>query len=176
MRIARCPRGSQGASCYNSGLEACPYEVTSLEGVWTSVGGWESRAFAAAYGVENRGVRVRMTRISLFDALGTPNPVRRRDGVTMWQVRRISNCVQSCASTRRRSCASTSRQNSVIIDGVDSGAICGQCSWDVPNNAISARAGPFMCRMRADEESTIMPESEEGRREDCLISAPETAF
>jgi hypothetical protein len=25
----------------------------------------------------------------------------------------------------------------VIIDGVDSGAICGQCSWDVPNNAIS---------------------------------------
>ena len=47
---------------------------------------------------------------------------------------------------------------------MDSGAICGQSSWDLPNNAISARAGPFMCRMRADEENTIMPESgEEGR-------------
>ena len=96
--------------------------------------------------------------------------------MTMWQVRRISNCVQSCASIRRRSCASTSRQNSVIIDGVDSGAICGHCSWDVPNNAISARAGPFMCRMRADEESTIMPESEEERRGWCRESSPETAF
>ena len=96
--------------------------------------------------------------------------------MTMWQVRRISNCVQSCASTRRRSCASTSRQNSVIIDGMDSGAICGQCSWDTPNNDINARAGPFMCKMRADEESTIMPESGEGRRGGCLVSIPETPF
>src|SRR5713226_5027494 len=47
------------------------------------------------------------------------------------------------------------------MDGMDSGAICGQSSWDVPNNAISARAGPFMWRMRADEENTIMPESGE---------------
>jgi len=30
--------------------------------------------------------------------------------------------------------------------------------------------------MRADEESTIMPASEEERRGDCLVSAPETAF
>src|SRR5512141_2331799 len=50
------------------------------------------------------------------------------------------------------------------MDGMDSGAICGQRSWDVPNNAISARAGPFMCKMRADEENTIIPESGEARR------------
>jgi hypothetical protein len=50
------------------------------------------------------------------------------------------------------------------MDGMDSGAICGQRSWDVPNNAISARAGPFMCKMRADEENTIIPESGEERR------------
>jgi hypothetical protein len=49
------------------------------------------------------------------------------------------------------------------MDGMDSGAICGQRSWDVPNNAISTRAGPFMCKMRADEENTIMPESGEER-------------
>jgi hypothetical protein len=48
---------------------------------------------------------------------------------------------------------------------MDSGAGCGQRSWDLPNNAISARADPFMCRMRADEENTIMPESREERRE-----------
>ena len=53
---------------------------------------------------------------------------------------------------------------------MDSGAICGQRSWDVPNNAISARAGPFMCRMRADEENTIMPESGEERR-GCAITS-----
>lgn len=47
---------------------------------------------------------------------------------------------------------------------MDSGAICGQSSWDLPNNAMSVRAGPFMCRMRADEENTIMPESGEERR------------
>ncbi len=47
---------------------------------------------------------------------------------------------------------------------MDSDGICGQRSWDVPNNAISARAGSFMCRMRADEENTIMPESGEVRR------------
>jgi hypothetical protein len=95
--------------------------------------------------------------------------------VTIWQMRRISNCVQSCASIRRRSCASTSRQNSVIIDGMDSGAICGHCSWEVPNNDISVRAGPFMCRMQADEENTIMPESGEERRGGCLVFAPEIA-
>jgi hypothetical protein len=33
--------------------------------------------------MEGRGVRVRMTRISRVDELGTPNPVRRRDGVTI---------------------------------------------------------------------------------------------
>lgn len=46
---------------------------------------------------------------------------------------------------------------------MDSGPICGQRSWDVPNNAMSVRAAPFMCRMRADEENTIMPESGEKR-------------
>ena len=55
---------------------------------------------------------------------------------------------------------------------MDSGAICGQSSWDLPNNAISARAGPFMCRMRADEEKTIMPESGEERRGCCIVPIP----
>jgi hypothetical protein len=59
----------------------------------------------------------------------------------------------------------------VRMEGIDSGVICGQSSWDLPNNAINARAGPFMCRMRADEENTIMPESGEERRGD-----PETSF
>jgi hypothetical protein len=62
------------------------------------------------------------------------------------------------------------------MDGMDSGAICGQRSWDAPNNDISARAGPFMCSMRADEENTIMPESGEERRGCCLTSVPETVF
>jgi len=103
-----------------------------------------------------------MTRISRLVAFGTPNPVSKIAGVTIWQIRRISNCAQSCASTRCRSCTRTSPQNSVRIDGIYSGAICGQSSWDVPNNAISARADPFMCRIRADEENTIRPESGEG--------------
>jgi hypothetical protein len=175
MRIARCPRGSQGASRHDSGrrpvlMKGCrgkKYEHWSAEGkVVHSPTSTEE---------ENRGVRVRTIRISLVDALGTPNPVRRRDGVTIWQMRRISNCVQSCASIRRRSCASTSRQNSVIIDGMDSGAICGHRSWDVPNSDMSVRAGRFICRMQADEENTIIPESGEERRGDCLVFAPETA-
>ena len=58
---------------------------------------------------------------------------------------------------------------------MDSGAICGQRSWDVPNNAISARAGPFMCKMRADEENTIMPESGEARRDCDLAHVPRVA-
>ena len=127
-------------------------------------------------GMENRGVRVTMTRISRFDELGTPNPVSRRGGVTIWQMRRISNCAQSCVSVRRRSCASTSRQHSVRMDGMDSGSSCGQRSWDAPNNAISVRAGAFMCRMRADEENTIMPDSGEGRRGCCLASVPWVAI
>src|SRR5688572_32799101 len=56
------------------------------------------------------------------------------------------------------------------MDGMDSGPICGQRSWDAPNNAMSVRAGPFMCRMRADEENTIMPESGEERR-GCAITS-----
>src|SRR5713101_3208719 len=71
-----------------------------------------------------------------------------------------------------------------MMDGMDSGAICGQSSWDLPNNAISARAGPFMCRMRADEENTITPELGEERRGCCIApvpwgaisSDPETSF
>src|SRR3977135_1162976 len=70
------------------------------------------------------------------------------------------------------------------MDGMDSGTICGQSSWDLPNNAISARAGPFMWRMRPDEENTIMPESGEERRGCCIAplpwgavsSDPETSF
>jgi len=110
-----------------------------------------------------------MTRISRSVEVGTPNPVSRRDGVTIWQMRRISNCVQSFASIRCRSCASTSQQNSVRLEGIDSGDICGQRSWDVPNNAISARACSFMWRMQADEENTIMPESGE-KRSGCGIA------
>jgi len=87
----------------------------------------------------------------------------------MWQMWCISNCVQSCASIRRRSCASTSKQKSVRMDGMDSGPICGQRSWDAPNNAMSVRAAPFMCKMRADEENTIMPESGE-KRSGCGIA------
>lgn len=113
-----------------------------------------------------------MTRISRLVAFGTPKPVSKIAGVTIWQMRRISNCAQSCASTRCRSCTRTSPQNSVRIDGIDSGAICGQSSWDVPNNAISARADPFMCRMRAAEENTIMPESGEGSRSCCIAPVP----
>jgi len=129
-----------------------------------SAGNWRCRDFSATQGMDDRGVRVRMTRISRLVAFGTPNPVSKIAGVTIWQIRRISNCAQSCASTRCRSCTRTSPQNSVRIDGIDSGAICGQSSWDVPNNAMSARADPFMCRIRADEENTIMPESGEGSR------------
>ena len=109
------------------------------------------------------GSRVRMIRISWPAECGTPNPVSRRDGVTMWQMRRSSNCAQSCASIRHLICACTSYQNSVRMEGMDSSAICGQRSWDVPNNAMSARAGLFICRMRADEENTIMPELGDGR-------------
>ena len=100
-----------------------------------------------------------MTRISRFVEFCTPNPVSRRGGVTMWQMRRISNCAGSFASIRRWCCACTSSQSSVKMDGMDSGVTCGQRSWDVLNNAIRARAGPFMCMMRADEENTIMPEA-----------------
>ena len=114
--------------------------------------------------MDGKGVRVRMTRISWLVAFGTPNPVSKIAGVTMWQMRCISKCAQSCASTRCRRCTRTSSQNSVTTDGIDSGAICGQSSWDVPNNVISVRAAPFMCRIRADEENTIMPESGEGSR------------
>ncbi len=113
----------------------------------------------ASHGAEGRGVRVRMTRISWLVEFCTPNPVSRRGGVTMWQMRRISNCAGSCASIRCWSCACTSSQSSVKMDGMDSGVTCGQRSWDVLNNAIRARAGPFMCMMRADEENTIMPEA-----------------
>ncbi len=100
-----------------------------------------------------------MTRISRLVEFCTPNPVSRRGGVTMWQMRRISNCAGSFASIRCWSCACTSSQSSVKMDGMDSGVTCGQRSWDVLNNAIRARAGAFMCRMRADEENTIMPET-----------------
>ena len=66
---------------------------------------------------------------------------------------------------------------------MDSGVICGQSSWDTPNNAISARAGPFMYRMRADEDSTIMPEVGEEERgydlapilQGIVFSVPETS-
>jgi len=117
-------------------------------------------------------VRVRMTRISPLVEFGTPNPVSRREGETIWQMRRISNSVQSCASIRRLSCASTSQQNSVRMNGMDSGAICSQSSCDAPNNAISARAGPFMWRMRPDEENTIIPESGEETRGCCIAPVP----
>jgi len=179
------PARSQGESRHHSDLGGrYPYEAVSLTGAWTSVGGWRCGEFVVENGVEGRGVRVRMTRISRSVEVGTPNPVSRRDGVTIWQMRRISNCVQSFASIRCRSCASTSQQNSVRLEGIDSGDICGQRSWDVPNNAISARACSFMWRMRADEENTIMPESGEERR-GCGIEPvpwratscdPETSF
>jgi hypothetical protein len=148
--------------------KAMLYEIALLTEARMSAGNWGWRKFSAAPGIDDRGVRVRMTRISRLVAFGTPNPVSKIAGVTIWQMRRISNCAQSCASTRCRSCAKTSPQNSVRIDGIDSGAIRGQSSWDVPNNAINARADPFMCRMRADEENTIMPESGEGSRSCCI--------
>ena len=86
----------------------CAYEIAPLTGVCKSAGGWRCPESAAVHGAEGRGVRVRIIRISRLDEFGTPNPVSRRDGVTMWQMRRISNCAQSRASIRRWSCASTS--------------------------------------------------------------------
>jgi len=49
---------------------------------------------------------------------------------------------------------------------------------------MSARAGSFMCRMRADEENTIMPESGDERRgcgippvpRGAISCDPETSF
>jgi hypothetical protein len=57
--------------------------MTSGAEVWTAIDGLVSRESVTADGMEGRGVRVRMTRISRVDELGTPNPVRRRDGVTI---------------------------------------------------------------------------------------------
>jgi hypothetical protein len=135
------------------------YKTALLTRVCPSVDGWKYRESMVSHGAEGRGVRVRMIRISRLVEFCTPNPVSSRGGVTMWQMRRISNCARSFVSIRRWSCARTSSQSSVKMDGMDSGVTCGQRSWDVLNNAIRARAGPFMCRMRADEENTIMPET-----------------
>ena len=55
---------------------------------------------------------------------------------------------------------------------MESGVISGQRSWNVPNKAMSARAGSFMWRMRADEENTIMPESGGERKGGGIVTVP----
>lgn len=165
------PVGSQGKTPSRGdpeglSLRSCVTDERLHVGRWA-----EMREPWVADVMENRGVSVTMTRTSRFDELGIPNPVSRRSGVTIWQMRRISNRAQPCVSVRCRSCASMSRQHSVRIDGMDSGVSCGQRSWDAPNNAIRARAGAFMCRMRADEENTIMSDSGEGRKGCGLVGS-----
>lgn len=100
-----------------------------------------------------------MTRNSWLVEFSTPNPLIRSGGVTMWQVRCISNSAQPCVSIRRWSCARTSRQNSVRMGGMGSDA----SPWYAPNSATSFRADPFICNIRADGENTIMPESGNGK-------------
>jgi hypothetical protein len=56
---------------------------------------------------------------------------------------------------------------------MESGLISGQRSWNVPNKAMSARAGSFMWRMRADEENTIMPESGDERKDCGIVTVPQ---
>jgi hypothetical protein len=71
--------------------KAMPYEIALLTEARMSTGTWGCRELSAAQGIDDRGVRVKMTRISRLVAFGTPNPVSKIAGVTIWQMRRISN-------------------------------------------------------------------------------------
>lgn len=94
-------------------------------------------------------------------ATGMPNPLSKSGGVIMWQTRCISHCSHWAPCARRANSTTISRQNSTRMVGMDSGARFGHRLWAPPNSAISARACPFMCRMRVGADSRITPQSYE---------------